>query len=135
MGFKGSACARVTASDWGANHATTDLNAGVDMEMPGGGLNGIPPQYFTKTALDGGHQQRRSIQVARVTEAAGRILFEMDKFGLLTGNSKHNVTAETTCRQPADRPADRLQDLRHSCCRTPAICSPLERRSRWRRSP
>ena len=90
MGFKG-----FVTSDWGANHATTDLNAGVDMEMPGGGLNGILPQYFTKAALTAAINSG-SIQVARVTEAAGRILFEMDKFGLLTGNSKHNVTAETT---------------------------------------
>ncbi len=63
--------------------------------MPGGGLNGILPQYFTKTALTAAINSG-SIQAARVTEAAGRILFEMDRFGLLTGNSKHTVTAETT---------------------------------------
>ena len=33
--------------------------------------------------------------MARVNEAAGQILYEMDRFGLLSGNSKHNVTPET----------------------------------------
>lgn len=90
LGFKG-----FVTSDWGATHATTYLNAGLDMEMPGGGLGGLIPQYFTKTALTAAIDSG-SIQEFRVTEAAGRILYEMDRFGLLTGHSKHTVTPEKT---------------------------------------
>ena len=48
LGFKG-----FVTSDWGANHGTTYLNAGLDMEMPGGGgPAGISlPNYFSKDAL------------------------------------------------------------------------------------
>ena len=92
LGFKG-----FVTSDWGANHGTTYLNSGLDMEMPGGGgPSGFSlPSYFSKTALTAAIASG-SIQVSRVTEAAGRILYEMDRFGLLTGNSKHTVTAENT---------------------------------------
>jgi beta-glucosidase len=38
LGFKG-----FVTSDWGANHATGYLNAGLDMEMPGGGFGGLLP--------------------------------------------------------------------------------------------
>lgn len=94
LGFKG-----FVTSDWGASHGTTDLNAGLDMEMPGGGgpagLVGYFTLYFSKArikaAIAGG-----SIQTSRVTEAAGRILYQMDRFGLLAGSSKHTVTAERT---------------------------------------
>ncbi len=88
LGFKG-----FVTSDWGANHATTYLNAGLDMEMPGSGFGGIIPQYFSKTALKAAIANG-SIQESRVTEAAGRILYEYDQFGLLSGKSKHTVTAE-----------------------------------------
>ncbi|WP_084614128.1 beta-glucosidase family protein [Nakamurella lactea] len=85
LGFKG-----FVTSDWGANHGTTDLNAGLDLSMPGG-------SYFTKDKLKAAIGSG-SIQVSRVTEAAGRILYEMDLFGLLDGNSKHTVTPETTAK-------------------------------------
>ena len=92
LGFKG-----FVTSDWGATHGTTYINAGLDMEMPGGGgPAGITlPAYFTKAAL---RQAIRSgsVQVSRVTEAVGRILYEMDRFGLLSGRSKHTVTPENT---------------------------------------
>ena len=43
MGFKG-----FVTSDWGANHSTTSrINSGLDMEMPGGGLERWLPEYFT----------------------------------------------------------------------------------------
>lgn len=97
LGFKG-----FVTSDWGANHGTSYLNAGLDLEMPGGGGpagTGIP-SFFGKPAL---HQaiDNGSIQESRVTEAAGRILYEMDQFGLLTGSSKHTVTAENTAADEA----------------------------------
>ncbi|HET9187568.1 MAG TPA: glycoside hydrolase family 3 C-terminal domain-containing protein [Acidothermaceae bacterium] len=90
LGFKG-----FVTSDWGANHGTTYLNAGLDMEMPGGGgPSGVGlPSFFSKDALKAAIASG-SIQESRVTEAAGRILYEMDKFGLLSGKSKHNVTPE-----------------------------------------
>lgn len=94
LGFKG-----FVTSDWGANHATDYLNAGLDMEMPGGGgPSGVGlPSYFSKAALTAAIDDG-SISVARVTQAAGRILYEMDRFGLLSGKSKHSVTALPTPR-------------------------------------
>ncbi|WP_435178466.1 beta-glucosidase [Actinacidiphila sp. bgisy145] len=92
LGFKG-----FVTSDWGANHSTDSLNSGLDMEMPGnGGPAGAQiAAYFTpakiKAAIAAGQ-----IKESRVTQAAGRVLYEMDRFGLLTGASKHNVTPEHT---------------------------------------
>jgi len=93
LGFKG-----FVTSDWGATHATTDLNAGQDMEMPGGGgpagAHGFT-SYFTKTAIKADIASG-SIKESTVTQAAGRILYEYDRFGLLSGGSKHSVTPEPT---------------------------------------
>lgn len=89
LGFKG-----FVTSDWGATHGTTYLNAGLDLEMPGGGAFGLPA-YFTKSALKAAIASG-SIQESRVTEAVGRILIQMNRFGLLSGKSKHNVTPEPT---------------------------------------
>ena len=91
LGFKG-----FVTSDWGATHGTTDINAGLDMEMPGGtyfasfGLKNYLTADLVKQAISSG-----SVQESRVTEAAGRILYEMDRFGLLSGNSKHTITPST----------------------------------------
>ncbi|HEY2651925.1 MAG TPA: glycoside hydrolase family 3 C-terminal domain-containing protein [Solirubrobacteraceae bacterium] len=92
LGFKG-----FVTSDWGATHGTTYINAGLDMEMPGGGgPSGVGfPSYFSKDALKAAIASG-SVQVSRVTEAAGRILYEMDRFGLLSGASKHTITPEPT---------------------------------------
>jgi beta-glucosidase len=92
LGFKG-----FVTSDWGATHGTTNINAGLDLEMPGGGgPSGVGfTSYFTKDALKTAIANG-SIQESRVTQAAGRILYEMDQFGLLSGDSKHNVTPENT---------------------------------------
>lgn len=92
LGFKG-----FVTSDWGANHGTTYINSGLDLEMPGGGgPAGISlPSYFSKTALKAAIRSG-SVQESAITTAVGRILYEMDQFGLLTGHSKHTVTAEDT---------------------------------------
>jgi beta-glucosidase len=93
LGFKG-----FVTSDWGATHATTDLNAGQDMEMPGsGGPAGVSAftSYFTKAAITA-DIAKGSIKESTVTQAAGRILYEYDRFGLLSGGSKHTVTPEPT---------------------------------------
>ncbi|MEV8565200.1 glycoside hydrolase family 3 C-terminal domain-containing protein [Streptomyces sp. NPDC051322] len=101
LGFKG-----FVTSDWGANHGTDYLNDGLDMEMPGQGYgNTVPgrtdrgfPAYFGKDAIKAAIADG-TIKESRVTEAAGRILYEYDRFGLLDGKSKHTVT-------PEDREAD-----------------------------
>ena len=106
LGFDG-----FVTSDWGATHSTTYLNAGLDMEMPGGGgPSGLSiPKYFSadnlKAALAAG-----TVKIARINEAVGRVLGQMDKFGLLDGNSKHDIT-------PLDTAADQkvvLQTALHS---------------------
>ncbi|MFC1440304.1 glycoside hydrolase family 3 C-terminal domain-containing protein [Streptacidiphilus sp. N1-10] len=90
LGFKG-----FVTSDWGANHGTDYLNAGLDMEMPGGGFGGLLPSYFTSAALKAAIADG-SVQESRVDQAVGRILYEYDRFGLLDGASKHTVTAQPT---------------------------------------
>ena len=88
LGFQG-----FVTSDWGANHATSFINDGLDMEMPGTGFGGLLPTYFSaanlKAAISAG-----TVSMATINAAVGRILYEMDRFGLLSGHSKHNVTPE-----------------------------------------
>jgi beta-glucosidase len=93
LGFKG-----FVTSDWGATHATTFINAGLDMEMPGPvPLMRVRPSYF----MDGPNNPAMNLQKAvqsglvseaTITSAAGRVLLEMDRFGLLDGKSKHTIT-------------------------------------------
>ncbi|MBR7831730.1 glycoside hydrolase family 3 protein [Actinospica durhamensis] len=92
LGFKG-----FVTSDWGANHGTTYINSGLDLEMPGGGgPAGVSlPSYFSSTAMKAAIASG-SVQVSTIDTAVGRILYEMDRFGLLTGASKHTVTPENT---------------------------------------
>ena len=80
-------------SDWGANHATSFINDGLDMEMPGTGFGGGIPQYFSATALKAAIAAG-TVTMATVNAAVGHILYEMDRFGLLRGHSKHDVTPE-----------------------------------------
>ncbi|RZS79375.1 beta-glucosidase [Motilibacter rhizosphaerae] len=91
LGFKG-----FVTSDWGGTHSTTYLNAGLDMEMPGGGNptgGGGFTSFFAKDALKKALASG-TIQESRVTEAVGRILYEYDKFGLLSNHpeKRHQVT-------------------------------------------
>ncbi|MBR7827000.1 glycoside hydrolase family 3 C-terminal domain-containing protein [Actinospica sp. MGRD01-02] len=92
LGFKG-----FVTSDWGADHGTTYINSGLDMEMPGNGgpIPGVIPTYFSSSAMKAAIASG-SVQVSAINTAVGRILYEMDRFGLLTGASKHNVTPENT---------------------------------------
>ncbi|MFT4084741.1 MAG: glycoside hydrolase family 3 C-terminal domain-containing protein [Nocardioides sp.] len=88
LGFTG-----FVTSDWGANHGTDYLDKGLDLEMPGSGLGGVITQYFApakiKAALADG-----SVKLSDVDTAVTRILSQYDRFGLLSGASKHTVTAE-----------------------------------------
>ncbi|WP_028810108.1 beta-glucosidase family protein [Streptomyces sp. 351MFTsu5.1] len=97
LGFKG-----FVTSDWGANHGTTSINAGLDMEMPGGGgPSGVSiTPYFTKEKMKAALADG-TVTEATVTRAVGRILYQMDRFGLLTGASKHTVTPLKTARNQA----------------------------------
>jgi beta-glucosidase len=97
LGFKG-----FVTSDWGANHATSFINDGLDLEMPGPILKSMTkdtPSYFAadlpakdtaKTIRD--DVSSGLVSEATITRAVGRILLQMDRFGLLDGKSKHNVT-------------------------------------------
>ena len=88
LGFKG-----FVTSDWGANHATSFINAGLDMEMPGTGFGDVLPTYFSASDLEAAISAG-TVSMATVNAAVGHILYEMDRFGLLTGHSKHSVTPE-----------------------------------------
>ena len=70
------------------------LGGTIPEETKGGGmdLNGFPRETDTATmrsALKDG-----SITEATVTEAARRVLYEIDRFGYLDGKQKHNVTPQ-----------------------------------------
>ena len=132
IGFKG-----FVTSDWGATHAVTFINAGLDMEMPGPPAHGgfpIPsffdsepppgppppmgdflegffgrlPEEPPPPPFDMGDFGRKvdtkkmpealkdgTVTEATVTRAAGRVLYEIARFGYLDGMSKHEVTAQS----------------------------------------
>jgi beta-glucosidase len=134
IGFKG-----FVTSDWGATHAVSFINAGLDMEMPGTiSLGGFmipsffdtlhlppPPRRSSSAAIDamfGGHLPEEpppqpgaggdfglklspekmdqalkdgTVDEAVINRAAGRVLYEMIRFGYLDGMSKHDVTAQS----------------------------------------
>lgn len=76
-------------SDWGATHALTFINDGLDVEMPGTvGVGKARAAYFTqlKSAV-----QRGEVSEATIDQAVGRVLFEMDRFGLLDGRPERRI--------------------------------------------
>lgn len=80
VGFQG-----FLTSDWGANHTLLYVNDGLDMEMPG---------PFVKDMTEG---MRKAVDTGEVNEttidrAVGRILCQLDRFGLLDGKGKHDIT-------------------------------------------
>ena len=93
LGFQG-----FVTSDWGAVHATNFINDGLDVEMPGPvHLGKKRRSYFMNGPDSTGMDLKRALQSglvseATITRAAGRVLFEMDRFGLLDGKSKHTIT-------------------------------------------
>lgn len=130
IGFKG-----FVVSDWGANHAPTFLNAGLDLEMAGytadykpcffcpesEPLPPLPPEDDKKSKsyeayawpartpeepprLYIGHRHYEQphgmlaavkagqVEPDRITQAAGRILLQEDRFGWLDGKAKHDIT-------------------------------------------
>lgn len=72
-------------SDWNATHSSYALVAGVDVEMPGYGIEGAPrrPYYFGDKLT--AEVKAGRIPQALVDRAAGRLLTQMEKFGFLDG--------------------------------------------------
>ena len=135
IGFKG-----FVTSDWGAVHAVNFINAGLDMEMPGGQpgpMGSFIPSFFDSlppsppidrkaaAAADGlmfgGHIPEEppppargggdfgvklnpekmpealkdgTVNEAAITRAAGRVLYEIVRFGYMDGEQKHDVTGQ-----------------------------------------
>lgn len=94
LGFQG-----FVTSDWGATHATTYINDGLDMEMPGPvPLGKNRDSYFMGAPGSSTMNLKQALQAGLVSEstitrAAGRVLLEMDRFGLLNGGSRRSITA------------------------------------------
>jgi beta-glucosidase len=80
VGFRG-----FVTSDWGANHTPDFVKDGLDLEMPGTLAKDFVQTMHT--AVDSGAESE-----AAIDRAVGRILCQMDRFGLLDGRSKHAVT-------------------------------------------
>jgi len=132
IGFKG-----FVVSDWGANHAPTFINAGLDLEMAGYTADNKPcffcpvseplpppppepeeksksyepyawpartPEEPPRLYIGHGHSAQpephgmlaavKAGQVTpeRITEAAGKILVEEDRFGWLDDKAKHDIS-------------------------------------------
>ena len=80
-------------SDWGGNHSTSSLAAGLDQEMPGAGYVGEHQQFFgadqVKVAIANG-----DVSEDDVDRAVTAILTQYHRFGLLDGVNRHVVTEE-----------------------------------------
>jgi beta-glucosidase len=139
LGFKG-----FVTSDWGATHAPSFINNGLDMEMPGppskdspmsgfffsffttekpqpppsgkpdmsmfeGFFSALPeepkPKPFDFGTIGAGKDPRVNfwnllqsgeLKEETITRAAGRVLFEMDKFGFLDRSPDHQIHPHAT---------------------------------------
>ncbi len=80
LGFKG-----FVTSDWGADHDIDFYNNGLDLEMPGPLVKNMS-QVMQREIAAG------TMSKATVDRAVGRILLQMDRFGLLDGKSKHSIS-------------------------------------------
>jgi beta-glucosidase len=87
LGFRG-----FVTSDWGANHTPYFVKDGLDLEMPGPMVK--DPAETLRGALQSG-----VVTNAEIDRAVGRILCQIDRFGLLDGKTKHSIT-------PIDTAAD-----------------------------
>lgn len=94
LGFKG-----FVTSDWGATHSTLFINDGLDVEMPGTMEQAWSkrPAYFARGPNGNPIGLEKAVQAGLVSEktidrAVGRVLIEMDRFGLLDGKQKHTIT-------------------------------------------
>jgi beta-glucosidase len=78
-------------SDWGAIHGPAALSRGADMEMPGRAMSFNGGPYFNMALAEAVKQG--AIPVAEIDRAVGRILFQMERFGLLDGKAAPRPTA------------------------------------------
>lgn len=78
-------------SDWGATHAVNFINQGLDLEMPGTVGIGRPRETYFALLKDA--VQSGQVTEATINQAVGRILVEMDRFGLLNGRRERAVTS------------------------------------------
>lgn len=94
-------------SDWGATHGTVgSVNAGLDMEMPGGTHYGAP----LREAVSGG-----SVSQDTVDLAVRRILTTMDRFGLL---AEHPAARPARDAPAGARFARKAATAGRCCCAT-----------------
>ncbi len=142
LGFHG-----FVTSDWGATHATSDINAGLDMEMGGFSfvfppkangeyrvdactVTGDPGVYFCPDQLRAAIASG-SVSLRRIDQAVGRILDQYDRFGLLSGGSKHTITPlpvaqdEAIVQQTGEKAAVLLRNTDSTLPLTPADLSNL----------
>ncbi|HTU34073.1 MAG TPA: glycoside hydrolase family 3 C-terminal domain-containing protein [Candidatus Acidoferrum sp.] len=87
VGFRG-----FVTSDWGANHTPYFVKDGLDLEMPNPATKNMLQTLQAAVAAG-------TVREADIDRAVGRILGQMDRFGLLDRKPKHNVT-------PIDTAAD-----------------------------
>lgn len=98
LGFKG-----FVTSDWWATHSTLFINDGLDVEMPGDMVKKLGKEDWTRfTFFAGGPgdnpiglrlaSQAGLVKVSTINRAVGRVLLEMERFGLLDGKQKHTIT-------------------------------------------
>jgi beta-glucosidase len=80
VGFRG-----FVTSDWGANHTTDFVKDGLDLEMPNPGKNDMV--QILRADVDAG-----TVRQADIDRAVGHILVQMDRFGLLDHQPKHDVS-------------------------------------------
>ena len=85
LGFGGFVIA-----DRGANPGTVSLDSGLDGEIPGAGLAG---RYFTPAAVRAAVASG-TVGMATINQAAGAVLAEMDRFGLLGRSPRHKAGRE-----------------------------------------
>ena len=80
-------------SDWGATHAASFINDGLDLEMPGAlaAPHGLLRDYFGAVR---GALRHGAVSEVTVTRAVGRILTQMDRFGYLQHPPSLAVTGE-----------------------------------------
>lgn len=73
-------------SDWHATHSSYAVVAGVDVEMPGYGIEGATPRphYFGDRLA--AQVRAGKVPEATVDRAAGRLLTQMERFGFLDGS-------------------------------------------------
>ncbi len=88
-------------TDWFANHSLSSLRAGLDQEMPGASFRGMQGVYFADSLREA--VATGTIPEASVDRAAGRILGQMHRMGLLDGSAQVRPTMDIEAGASAAR--------------------------------